>query len=529
MTSTTGGTPVHKDPAWRAWLSLGACVALLLLFLAVPGDQMNAPPWLSVTLHTLFETASIAVSVLIFSIGWHTFSRERGSRLALVCSLFLAVAILDFIHLLTFEGMPALNEGAGGGKAIPFFLAARLIVAIALLWIALVPWEGAPATTSRSSWLLASLLFAAVVGWFGLSSTALREFFFVPGTGLTAAKVIAEYLIIGMNLVAAAGFLLRARKAPGLPHFALFAAAAIAALSELCFTLYMAPSDETNDLGHIFKVYAYFLLYRALYLHLVSLPYTRLAQARDEILKLNASLEARVAERTQQLALANQELERFSWSVAHDLRSPLSVIRNLSTVLERRSGSGLGPADQKAVRTIGENAVRMQEMIESLLELAHAKRPSLPREAVDLAAIAARTVENLRSAEPRRTVDVQIQSPMTVHGDPRLLANVMENVIGNAWKFSATRAPARIVVGRKATSHGEACFVSDNGIGFDMHDAARLFDPFQRGESDHPVEGHGIGLANVKKIVELHGGTIWAQSSPGQGATFYFTLGPPDG
>jgi signal transduction histidine kinase len=152
----------------------------------------------------------------------------------------------------------------------------------------------------------------------------------------------------------------------------------------------------------------------------------------------------------------------------------------------------------------------------------------MSREAVDLSVISARVVENLRSAGPRREVSVEIQSPMRVQGDPRLLANVMENLIGNAWKYSANRARAEITVSLEATSEGEACVVRDNGVGFDMRDANRLFDAFHRAGSHEFVEGHGIGLATVRSIVELHGGKVWAVSSPGQGASFFFTLGSSD-
>lgn len=518
--------PGHNQQAlWHAAVAVCGCIVLLLFFTLTPGDQLAGPAWLNVALHTLLETASIVVSMLVFSIGWHTFSREPGSRVALVCSLFLGVAILDFVHMLNFQDMPALNTPTGAGKAIPFFLAARLLAAIALLMIAFSPWEGRSSLSARPAWFLSSVAFALAVSWFGLSSTALRDFFFVPGAGLTGWKIASEYVVIVLNLAAAAGFLLGARKVAGQPRAALFAAASIAALSELCFTLYLAPTDEANGLGHVFKVYAYFLLYRALYLHLVSLPYARLAQARDEILQLNASLEARVADRTEQLAAANQRLEQFSWTVAHDLRSPLSVVTNMSAVLERRSEPFPDPRDRKAVERIRVNAWRMKEMIESLLALAQSSRAELARDWFDLAAVSAGIVENLRSADPDRKAEVQIQSPLRARGDRKLLANVMENLLGNAWKYSAGRPCTQITVGLEATARGQACFVRDNGVGFDMGEADRLFDAFRRVGDKQAFEGHGIGLASVRKIVELHGGKVWAQSSPGQGATFYFTLG----
>lgn len=516
--------PMHHAQLRRAWLLIGGCTAVFLAFMLLPGDQVGLPPSLNVAVHTLLETMSIIVSVLVFSIGWHTFSRERSSSVALMCSVFLAVAVLDFVHVLSFQGMPELITPSGGGKAIPSFLAARLLVGLALLAIALLPWER-PATPAARYWLFAAgVLIALSVSYLSLFTPVLKDLMFVRGVGLTPLKVATEYVVVGLNLAAAAGFLIRARHPQPFPVVDLFTAACVAALSELCFTLYASTTDEFNLLGHLFKVYAYLLIYRALYVNLVTMPYSRLAKARDEILRLNATLEQRVVERTKQLEAANRELEQFSWSVAHDLRSPLSVIANYNTAFLRGAQSRMTVDDREALLRIDANVVRMKEMIDALLGLAQVSRSELKVEEVDLAYVSAQIAQELRQTSPDRKVDIDVQGPMRVCGDRRLLTIAMDNLIGNAWKFTSERDCALIAIGKEDSGDEAVFFVKDNGVGFDMAEADKLFAAFQRLHTSAEFAGHGIGLANVRKIIVRHGGRIWADSEPGRGTVFRFTL-----
>lgn len=277
------GYPPYRTEVRKGLAALAGAAALLALPVWVPAAQFSLPAWLNVALHTWFETLSIVVSALVFSVGWHTFNRERSSGVALVCNVFVAVAVLDFVHILTFEGMPPMGGPSGAGKAIPTFLAGRLLVGAALMAIAVLPWERRIAAASRQ-WLLASCLGIAVaISAAVVLDPEIKRLFFVPGQGLTPLKIGIEYVVIGMNVAAALAFLWRMDRRQPFPVTELFVAAGMAALSELCFTLYARTMDQYNVLGHVYKVAAYLLIYRSLFLTLVRKPYDQLEAARHDL------------------------------------------------------------------------------------------------------------------------------------------------------------------------------------------------------------------------------------------------------
>lgn len=260
---------------------------------------------------------------------------------------------------------------------------------------------------------------------------------------------------------------------------------------------------------------------------------TERKQAQESILRLNAGLEDRVRRRTaqleavnKQLEAANQELETFSYSVSHDLRSPLNTIDGFSQLLDRTFGEKIGEKGQHYLTRIRAGTRQMGELIEGLLSLAKLSRDPLQLATVDLAAIARQVVEEHRDREPGREVNVCIADGLSGEGDPRLLWGVMYNLIGNAWKFTSKQVVARIDVGRETAVNGETVyFVKDNGAGFDMAYADKLFGTFQRLHSPADFSGSGIGLATVQRIITRHGGRVWAHAREGDGADFYFTLG----
>lgn len=253
-------------------------------------------------------------------------------------------------------------------------------------------------------------------------------------------------------------------------------------------------------------------------------------RAREEILQLNASLEERVQQRTAQLQFANQQLEAFSYSVSHDLRSPLSTIAGFGSLLEKSllKPGGEPPSERSRhyLARIRAGAAQMGELIEAMLTLAQVSRSRLRWEPVDLSALAQALGRSYQEREPGRGVQLQIEAGLKAQGDPGLLRQVLDNLLGNAWKFSADQARAEIALGHETSSAGETVyFVRDNGAGFDMAHAEKLFGAFQRLHSQAEFAGTGIGLATVQRIVARHGGKIWAESAPGLGATFFFTLG----
>jgi two-component system, NtrC family, sensor kinase len=225
----------------------------------------------------------------------------------------------------------------------------------------------------------------------------------------------------------------------------------------------------------------------------------------------------------EQLERKNKELEAFSYSVSHDLRAPLRSIDGFSQIVLDDCPE-LGTKAREHLRRIRGAAQRMGELIDDLLELSRVGRAELVRSEVDLSALAESVVEELRRREPARRVDVRIDPQLAVHADGRLLRVLLENLLGNAWKFSSKTIEARIEFGAHRQPPGAVYFVRDNGAGFDAGYADKLFAPFQRLHSDAEFTGTGIGLATVYRIVDRHGGRVWGEGEVGHGATFFFTI-----
>ncbi|MEA3137591.1 MAG: hypothetical protein QOC71_1872 [Thermoplasmata archaeon] len=244
----------------------------------------------------------------------------------------------------------------------------------------------------------------------------------------------------------------------------------------------------------------------------------------SELRRHRDDLEGLVQERTRRLEAMNKELAAFSYSVSHDLRTPLRAIDGFSQILVRQHAEALPPSAQALLGKVQENAQRMGHLIEALLSLSRLGRKELEMADVDLGALADQALSVLAAASPDRRVAVSVAPDLVARGDPELLLVLMGNLLGNAWKFSSGRAKARIEVGRDRTAAEPTFFVRDNGAGFDMEHADNLFQPFQRLHSTSEFEGTGVGLATVHRIVLRHGGRVWAEAEPGKGATFWFTL-----
>jgi len=249
------------------------------------------------------------------------------------------------------------------------------------------------------------------------------------------------------------------------------------------------------------------------------------AAAEREILRMTEALEVKLRQRDADVASAIKELESFSYSVSHDLRAPLSTIDGFSRLLEGASAKGDAERSKHYLQRLRLGVANINELIAALLVVSRVLRAPMAVQAVDLGALAKDAFSALQAAEPARSVHIEVQPGLSAQADPALLKQMVNHLAGNAWKFSAKKEGAVITVGSQAGAGGETVyFFRDNGAGFDMAHADKLFGVFQRMHVSSDFPGVGAGLATVQRIVARHGGRVWAEAAPEQGATMYFTL-----
>ncbi len=249
-----------------------------------------------------------------------------------------------------------------------------------------------------------------------------------------------------------------------------------------------------------------------------------LIKSRNEVRSANADLERRVAERTRQLEAANRELEAFAYAVSHDLRAPLRSMSGFSQILQENAPPGLDEKSRHYLQRIHDASLRMSSLIEDLLNLSRIGRSELTARPISLSQVAAEAAAAIRERHPTREVQLEVAEGLEVNADPRLLRIAFENLLSNAWKYTSRASQASVSVGVQDGEHGPVYFVRDNGVGFDMKYADKLFVPFQRLHPEAEFPGSGIGLVTVQRIIARHGGRVWADAKPDAGATFYFTL-----
>jgi signal transduction histidine kinase len=457
----------------------------------------------------------------------------------------LFVAGVDFLHTLAYKNMGVFPD-QGANLPTQLWIVARYLQAASLLLAPVFLTRRPRPATLFSGYLTASvLLLAAVFG--GVFPDCFRE-----GAGLTPFKVGSEYLIC-LFLLGALALLRRHRQAfdSGVLRLLSLAIGAFI-LAELSFTLYTDVFGLSNMAGHLFKVAGFYLIYRGvietgltrpfdLLFRELKLSEESLSQRSAELEVANEELASAIEEQevineeltaaneelavvNEELAAANSDLEAFNYSVSHDLRGPLTGICGNAQLILELFPDKTDPQALGLVRGILEQGWRMNELIATMLNFAQLNHVTLKRQPVDLGGMAKGIATTLAAREPARQVVFDSVTGMEVEADPALLQVVLENLLGNAWKYTGKAAAALIEVGTAEVGGAQAFFVRDNGVGFDTAKAADLFVPFRRHHSGEEYEGFGIGLATVQRIVARHGGRVWAESAPGQGATFYFTL-----
>jgi signal transduction histidine kinase len=229
----------------------------------------------------------------------------------------------------------------------------------------------------------------------------------------------------------------------------------------------------------------------------------------------------------QQLELVNQELETLSYSISHDLRAPLRAIDGFSRILVESLDENINPESRRYLETVRDNVRQMNGLIDGLLQFSRLAFQPFANRKIEMKELAHHVIDDLLTVQPERRVEVSLGDLPPAWGDPLFIKQVFENLIRNAFKFSRNRETMRLEIGFQARGEQTVYFVRDNGVGFDMRYAEKLFGVFQRLHSEAEFEGTGVGLANVRRIILRHGGEVWAEAKVDQGATFYFTLGPP--
>jgi len=484
---------------------LASSVAIAVIVVALYLAQLYS----YLLFHSIIELVSIVIAFGVFIIGWNTTKFSKNELYLYLGVAYLSIGSIDLIHTLGFQGM-GVFPGAETNLCVELWIAARYLESISLLGAPLIVGK----RIRRSQLLIGFFVVTSLL----LSSILVWDVFpdcWIDGSGLTPFKILSEYAISGILLVAV---ILFQRKREALDPYVLrlLTMSLFATITaEMAFTLYVDVYGFANMIGHYLKLVSFFLVYRAIIHASLTRPYEVLF--RD--LKQN---EQRLAERTIQLEATNEEMEAFSYSVSHDLKSPLRTIDGFSRLLLSDHLEGLNDEARHYLERIRAGTQRMDKVIDDLLRLSRLTRAEIQRQAVNLTDLCHEIVTGFQRSEPERKAKFLIEEELVLDCDPGQLRIAMTNLLGNAWKFTLHSPEARIEVGRTELDGHTVFFVRDNGTGFDMDYADKMFAPFQRFHTETEFEGSGIGLATVKRIVNRHGGAIWGEGEVGEGATFFF-------
>ena len=513
------GFSITARHLWWALIMPLVGVALMAIFnWLYPDLEFGQRPFFFI--YVPLEIARIVICAGIFIVWWIPRKFTKDLQGLIISATFLALAILATFRLMTNLNNPMITNAETSNEALSLRVIARWTIVLSMLFVSyLHPGRKVKETTSKVV-VAASGLFAVLAGLFVVTLWNRFPLFNVHGTGSIEFANILDYMAMASFFYVAYrnGRLSIERKDPFL--FILAIAMSIAILTEFSFTLVNTENDLLKLIGNILANGSYVLIFFAVVRKSLINPYEQLSNKEKRLQSANARLQATTAE----LTASNAELKAFSYSVAHDLRNPLHSIMGCSEVLALDCGTKLDDDGKRALESIGRSAERMSQVIDDLLALSKITQRELHREAVDLSEIVRKFCEELKTSAPHRAVEFAIQPGLIANADAGLMRIIFENLIRNAWKFTSTQAHTRIEFGSTNENGSTTYFVRDNGVGFDMMYADRLFKPFVRLHSDSEFKGTGIGLATVKRIVDKHGGEVWAEGEKNKGATVYFRI-----
>ena len=515
-TSVSGST-AHRDERTTS-RRIKIYIALSLI-LAAGALLLPRSAWSSSSeIHSDMEVAATVLALVTGGLALIRFYSRKDSTFLFLGTGFLGTAVLDGYHALVTLDTIAHLLPSTLDSLIPWsWMASRtfLSVLLCLSWILRRREQRlgtAEAIDERVIYTIVALLILIIFSIFALQPLP-RAYF--PALFLSRPEELIPGLFFAISLIA---YLHGGSWKHDQLESWLVICLIFNVYSELAFMPFSsALFDARFDIAHLLKNAGY----GSVFIGLLSSVYASFRQAHATA----EELELRVAQRTAALQAANQDLEAFAYTVSHDLRQPLRSVEGFSSMLDRRYGEMLDQRGRGYLARIRAAAERMNQLIDGLLLLSRLRQAEIERHDFDMKEIAHSLAEELAETDTGRRVRFLIAEQLAASGDPRLVGDLLQNLMSNAWRFTARVPEAQIEIGIQRLANGvEAYFVRDNGVGFDEAHAAKLFQPFQRLHTQEEFPGLGIGLATAKRIVECHGGRIWAESNVGEGATFYFTL-----